>query len=290
MSVGKYYEKLPFLVGLVTIGGVTWYVFSELERQKRELIALKKEIVNLKSLLTYQANQSGRSVGGVGMSLADAKALLASTEPGHGSKSDSELESESESDFEDEDGSGTSENENINEDGNENRNKKELYEETINSFDLESDLGINVDDLIMMSKVHDPDATAEDIIQNRITTISLEMLTVPSSHLAGPVVSPAPEGKITELHVPVPTPSPEPESVPKLSQSQSTCPYIWKYGKKRKTACAQESVTDSEYCHKHKKQLDMQYKDEIHTAPLPPVKKTSHGPSINLKIPGLKGK
>jgi hypothetical protein len=59
IMIGKLdIDKVSLFIGIATISGITWYIISDLERQKREIINLKKEVVSIKSLLSFQVNNA----------------------------------------------------------------------------------------------------------------------------------------------------------------------------------------------------------------------------------------
>ena len=228
----KYIDKVPLVISLVTIGGVAWYILNELDKQKKEILALKKEIVNLKSLLTYQVNNT-RPLPSV-----DNHAALANEE------------SESEYDEESEETLSVSEK-------SENKHESIVQEDP---DDLENSQGGDKTDAICFgsgsSRFEDfPEEKVnfDDVIRSRISS----MTAIITSDAFNLQESPQQTATITEIDTPdqKALESDTENSTDTDDGKESTCIYIWKNGKRKGTVCGEEKTAGSKYCSSHRYQL-----------------------------------
>lgn len=270
----KHMDKIPLVIGLVTLGGVAWYILNELDKQKKEVLALRKEIVNLKSLLTYQVNntrplQSGSMLAAQG---GHNDQESADDDEVHSHLDDGDYSSEDEEDFTISESEAT----------NKEKNVDTLKEGEDCDDDLEgSQSSLEMGDIRFGSGEYEDDdqyekgvVNFEDVIRSRISSMTaiIGMASLPSSSGGGgggqqtATITELPEGEGSQDPQPQPveesnntnepeTEHSEAESTDTDDGKEATCVYVWKNGKRKGTVCGEEKTKGSRYCSNHKYQM-----------------------------------
>lgn len=258
----KYMDKVPLLIGLATLGGVAWYILNELDKQKKEVLALRKEIVNLKSLLTYQVNNT-RPLQSAALTTGDNN-----PEDSEESETDEEYFEDDEtlvsdlspeSGDDEEDFSSSEKNNTVNQEvpsnsndleGNQNSNKNGPIRFNSKKYtggdddDFETPEGVNFEDVIR-SRISSMTA-----IIGTMSTTPPPPQTATITELPDSQTQPEAPGNDADQN-----PQSDTESTDTDDGQQTTCVYMWKNGKRKGTVCGEDKTTGSKYCSNHKYQM-----------------------------------